>query len=154
MFSNLELYRDSRNKKHLRKARRSKKELVKFLSRGCPEAAPIVAFVGAVELTLQRNIDHQELIDAFNDAIHGLAEKENHGLGALLNEYAGFDLAKRGHLTAAKSYFTRALDIYQNQWCSSAKYQWLLERSAKYTLDSRDEVTPTRVGSVIVCDKD
>lgn len=156
-FAHFEQYRATRKRKHLRKARRYKSLLVKLASEGSPDAATLVVFVSAVEMTLRKNIDKQQLVNVFETAASHLTEKGNYRLLGLLNEQAGFDFARRGHLKEARVHYDQALEIYQNQWCSNAKYEWLLEHTAKYTAPAQEPLSQginMQIGNVIVYRKD
>lgn len=152
-YAHLRIYLAYGRRKNLGKFRKYKKLLAKLSSDGSPDAETLLVFISALEMTIKRKIDKQQLIDGFENAISHLSEKGNLCLEGLLVEQAGFDLAKRGHRTESRIYIDRALDIYQFKWCSVAKHEWLTERSARSYAQTEGSLSPSQIGSVIICDK-
>lgn len=154
-FAHLELYRESGKRRHLTKARKSRKSLEKLASEGSPDAVTLLIFISAVEMMALKTkfgTTTREIMDATDSAISQLAKRGNYRLEGMLNEHAGFDFARSGHLAEARVYFDQALEVYQNKWCSSAKHQWLLEQSARYSTRMHEVNAPNmQIGSVIVC---
>lgn len=154
-FSHFEHYRVTGNRKYLRKGRQSRKKLEEISIQGSPDAETILAFVCAVEMSLKRSLGKKNVLDIYNNAISFVVESGNHRLEGLLNEHAGFDLVRRGHLPEARSYFKRAIEVYEHTWHSNAKFEWLTEKSAAYSEEPAETASPaSQVGSFIVCSAD
>jgi hypothetical protein len=68
---------------------------------------------------------------AYTRAIDAMALEGSPHTEALANERAGFFIAKTGNRLEAMHYFERALRLYNHEWGSYAKHDWLLEASAK-----------------------
>lgn len=149
-FAHFELYRDSGKRRHLGKARKYKKLLAKLASDGSSDAETLLMFISVVEMTLKKKVDKQQMLDAMESAVSHISAQRNHCLEGLLIEKVGFDFARRGHQSEAGSCFDRALDIYQNKWCSNAKYQWLLQHRASFRHAREDSLlNPSQIGNVI-----
>ena len=124
-----------------------------MLSRGCLDVSSWYAFLCTIEVSLKNSTGLDKLLDTYSQALAVFEEYGPCQIEGLMNEQAGFDLARRGHVSEANTYFKRALHIHKHQWCSDAKYQWLLEEMAQYsTIDEKEEGTITpQIGNTIVC---
>lgn len=152
-FCNFEHYRVTGIRKYLRKGRQSRKYLEKVARQGSPDAKTTLVFVCAVEMSLKQSIGKQQVLNNYNNAISIFAKERNHRMEGRLNEHAGFDLVRRGHISEARSYFKRALEVYKYQWHANAKYEWLLEQSVMYIEGPQESLSPaSQIGSYIVCD--
>lgn len=101
-YSHFELYRVSGKRGHLAKARRYKKLLEKLASNGSSDAATFSVYVSAVELTAKKKVDKEQLLKSVENAISKVVKKGNYVVEGMLNEHAGFDFARRGHLAEAR----------------------------------------------------
>lgn len=120
-FANYELYRKSKKRKHLRKARKHKNLLEDMLSTGCQDARGWHAFLVAVDLSLKKSVCIHELLDTYIKTTALLEKGGPAHVEGVMNEQAGFDLARRGYESKAHPFFERALAVYKYKWCSNAK---------------------------------
>lgn len=128
-MTHYERYRNTDARKHLKAARKYKKELEKIASLGGPNASPFIALLCAEELAFTKATAAM-LSVAYNRAISVLAADRWVHMEALANERAGFVFAELGEGVDAETYFDRALHLYQNGWGAIAKYQYLREQKA------------------------
>lgn len=126
----LELYRETKRRRYLRKARSHKKGIGKMAAVGSPNAPPCLAFLAAQEMALRISwksspTQQADLIAAYNKAIKMLAESRLLQFEGLANERAGFACVRIGHLRSSRKHFARAMQIYQLEWGATAKKNWL-----------------------------
>lgn len=123
-----ERFRETRQRKHMRQARKYKKLLLQIKRMGSPNVSAYLTLLDAVEASLQ-NPTIAILFSTFNRAIDAMAAEEWPHMEALANELAGFAFVEKNALFEAEGYFERSLELYQTNWGAHAKYQCLREKS-------------------------
>jgi hypothetical protein len=119
---------------HLRSARRYFSRLKKF--KMSPNGIPFLILLKAERISCQDRAKTSEVIAAYDAAIDAMAKVEWANMEGLANEKLAFFLARSGDVDLARGYFDRALNLYQNKWAATAKYEWLLEHSKKALSES------------------
>jgi predicted ATPase len=125
------LYAQNNKRKHLRLARRKRMIIARAVSRGCPNGFAFLSLLDAEDLSVRKSATTQYVMATYTRAIDAMASEGLPHTEALANERAGFFLAKAGNRAEAVQYFERALHLYEYEWGSYAKHDWLLETSAK-----------------------
>jgi histidine kinase len=127
------IFESSGRSGNLGKARRYMRLLQKMVDNGCPDAAPLCAFLVAQEATLRkrRAIDESVLRTAYQRGIDHFVKSKSCDLEGMLSERAGFDFAERGLNAEAERYFSRALFLFKNEWGATAKHNQLRHDSAR-----------------------
>jgi hypothetical protein len=125
------LYVQKNKRKHLRLARRKRMTIKRAVSRGCPNGIAFLSLLDAEDVSVRKFAKTQDVMAAYTRAIDAMASEGLPHTEALANERAGFFIAKTGNRSEAINYFERALHLYNHEWGSYAKHDWLLEASVK-----------------------
>jgi hypothetical protein len=126
------LYRKDGKGKYLRMARSHKKKLSTLRGDDCPNSKPLLTVLAAEELSLVSTVNLPNYEIAVTSAAEVCSEAGLVQYTALVYERAGFTFAKNGNVAMAKEYFNRALVLYDEEWGSLAKCEWLTEQGTAY----------------------
>lgn len=129
-MTRLSLYQRERKHYHLRKARSHKKKLQNLRGINCPNSEPLVKILQFEELSLGASsaagcIRYET---ALREAIHACGHSGLVQYMAIAYERAGFVFAALNMFSKADIYFDHALEVYEHEWGSIAKYAWLRQQ--------------------------
>jgi predicted ATPase len=123
------LYKENGKRKHLRIARKNRRNLQRAEAEGCPNASSFLTLIDAEELSLRKSVASYLVAGAYNRAFDAAAAAGLSHLKGCICERTAFYYVNLGLFDEADTNFTKAMEIYKYEMSAHAMHSWLKEAS-------------------------